>query len=67
MSCTKEPWLLNKHLNNQLNETKVRVQDSLTGLRYTTYKPYSNVIAWNFIKNNWNQLIQRLSFCCEIL
>lgn len=53
MSCSKEPWLLNKHLNNQINQTKTRNQDSLTGLRYATYKSYSNMITWDFIKNNW--------------
>ena len=56
MSCTKEPWLIAQHLNNQLNESKVRTQDFLFGIRYATYKSYSNVIAWAFVKNNWNTI-----------
>ena len=59
MSCTKEPWLINKHLNNQINRTKIRNQDSLIGIRYGATKSFSNMITWNFVKNNWLELIKQ--------
>lgn len=59
MSCIKEPWLILKHLNNQLNDSKVRTQDALFGVRYATYKPYSNEITWSYVKTNWNTLTNK--------
>ena len=59
MACTREPWLVNKFLNDQLNNTKVRKQDTLYGLRYAATKPLGNVLAWDFIKSNWNQIYAR--------
>ena len=59
MSCTREPWLLNKYLNDQLNETKVRKQDTLSGLRYALSHSNSYSLAWNFIKDKWDEIINR--------
>jgi hypothetical protein len=59
MSCAKEPWLIKKHLNNQMNQTKIRNQDSVIGIRYGTTKSYSFIITWNFVKNNWLELIKQ--------
>ena len=59
LSCAREPWLLNKYLSDQLNNTKVRKQDTLYGLRYACTKPLGNILAWDFIKSNWNQIYAR--------
>ena len=59
MSCAKEPWLINKYLNNQINQTKIRNQDSLIGIRYGATKSYSNMITWKFVKNNWLELMKQ--------
>jgi aminopeptidase N len=58
MSCTKEPWLITRYLNDQLNYTKVRRQDTILGLRYGLINSYSHPFAWNFIKQNWLHLIE---------
>jgi hypothetical protein len=58
MSCTREPWLIARYLNDQLNEKKVRRQDCLAGLRYAMIHSHSNKIAWVFLKNNWNLLLE---------
>jgi hypothetical protein len=58
MSCVKDLWLISKYLNNQINQTKTRTQDSLIGIRYATYNPGSNIMVWNFVKDNWNLLLK---------
>ena len=59
MACTREPWLINRFLNDQLNHTKVRRQDTLFGLRYASTKSLGNIMTWDFIKTNWNELYDR--------
>ena len=59
MSCSREPWLINKYLKLQLNETIVRKQDAINGLRYSLSHSTSHYYAWNFIKENWNEIINR--------
>ncbi len=59
MSCSKEPYLINKFLNNQLDQRITRKQDAATGIIYSLFNPYSNIITWNFVKNNWNELVKR--------
>ena len=59
MSCTREPWLVMRYLNNQMNDQIVRRQDSLIGLRVALANSYSNKIAWVFLKKNWQLLLDR--------
>ena len=59
LSCSKEPWLINNFLNNQLDQRITRKQDAATGIIYSLFNPYSNIITWNFVKNNWNELVKR--------
>jgi hypothetical protein len=59
MACAKEPWLIKRFLNDQLNETKVRRQDSLRGINSAARSPYGNLITWNFVKEFWQDLFTR--------
>jgi aminopeptidase N len=59
MSCAREPWLINKYLNYQLDESKVRVQDTLRGLSHAFKHANSFELAWRFFRENWILLIQR--------
>jgi aminopeptidase N len=59
LSCTKEPWLLSRFLNDQINETKVKKNDGIVGINHAIESPYSKSITWNFIKQNWNILQAR--------
>ncbi len=61
MSCTKEPWLIQRFLNDQLNVTKVRAQDTLLGIRVAARSAYANSYAWYFSKSNWNELFTRFA------
>ena len=59
MSCSREPSLINTFLRNQLDTKITRKQDSVTGIVYAASNSYSSLITWNFIKNNWNELVDR--------
>lgn len=59
MSCTKEPWLIARYLRDQLNETKVRRQDSISGLNYAATKSYANLQTWAFLKANWEEIFEK--------
>ena len=59
MSCTRIGFLISRFLNDQLDKNKVRVQDSLSGLRSAATKAEGNLVTWNFVKNNWDELFSR--------
>ncbi len=59
MATTKEPWLIARYLNDQLNQTKVRKQDTVFGIRYALLNSYSNPYTWNFIKKHWTYLVEK--------
>lgn len=59
MSCSKETWIQTRYLNDQLNKTKVRTQDTIYGIAYALGHLYSNSMAWSFVKANWNVLIEK--------
>ena len=59
MSCTKEPWLIKAFLADQLNSTKVRTQDTISGIRLAARSQYAIEYTWNFVKENWNEFYQR--------
>lgn len=59
MSCSKETWIQTRFLNDQLNKTKVRAQDSVYGLHYALGHLFSSSMAWGFVKSNWNLLVER--------
>lgn len=55
LSCSKEPYLLSKYLNDQSNNKS----NTLTALRNVATKPYGYLIAWNYLKSNWDDLYSR--------
>lgn len=59
LSCTKEAHLLSSYLNDNLKSGIDR--DILIGIKNVASKSYGNVIALDFIKNNWDQLLNRFS------
>ena len=59
MACTKQPWLISRYLNDQINSTKVRLQDSAAGISRMALNPNGNLRTWTFIKDNWDVLVNR--------
>jgi hypothetical protein len=50
MSCTEEPVRMERYLNDQINSSKVRPQDTILGVT----KVAKSNLMWPFIKNNWS-------------
>jgi len=61
MSCSKEPWIITKYLNLQLNDSVVRKQDAIFGLRYSLSHPSSFIHAYDFVKAKWFGLVNNVS------
>ena len=59
MSCAVQPHLITQFLNDQLDETIVRKQDTLSGLRAAASKSTGNARTWEFVKSNWKELFDR--------
>jgi aminopeptidase N len=55
LACANEEWQLQKFLNDRFfNRDAI-----LTSLRYVIGRSPSYLTAWDFIKNNWNELYTR--------
>jgi hypothetical protein len=50
MSCTEEPAIIERYLNDQINSSKVRPQDTTIGILYVV----KSNLTWPFIKNHWS-------------
>ena len=59
MSCTKIPWLISRYLNDQLNSSKVRLQDAASGYSTIALRTYGTMMTWTFIKDNWDEITSK--------
>ncbi len=57
LACTKEIWLINKYLYQELENGNIN--EVLNTLRHLANKPNGVDLAWNFIKDNWNFIYER--------
>jgi hypothetical protein len=55
LSCSKEQWLLTRYLDDQLSNPN----NILTALNNVASKPYGNLLAWSYLKNNWVEIYSR--------
>ncbi|CAF3355817.1 unnamed protein product [Rotaria socialis] len=60
LSCTQDPslilWFLNQHL--KINPI-IRDQDLATSIQRVARSSHGNQIAWNWIRDNWDQLFSK--------
>ena len=59
MSCTKQPWLINRYLIDQLNGSKVRLQDAAAGFSAIALNKFANIRSWTFFKDNWDEIFSK--------
>ncbi|KAG9466320.1 hypothetical protein GDO78_016810 [Eleutherodactylus coqui] len=60
LSCSKEPWILNRLLEFSLDSTKIRKQDALTTIIGVAHNIVGQSFAWNFVRANWEKIFQHL-------
>ena len=53
MSCTKQPWLISRYLNDHLNATKYRTQEISLGLMAISSNSYAVDRTWSFLRQYW--------------
>lgn len=56
MSCTQDPWIINRYLERVMDTNNVRLQDSSSTLSYIGRHENSKYVAWAFAANNWELL-----------
>ncbi|XP_064646003.1 aminopeptidase N-like isoform X2 [Lineus longissimus] len=59
LSCSKEPWILNRYLNRSLDENEIRKQDAVTVINYVARNTIGEPLAWDFIRARWDMIMDR--------
>lgn len=56
LSCTREPWLLNRYLSYCLDPEKIRKQDATSTINSIASNPIGQSLAWDFVRANWDHI-----------
>lgn len=56
LSCTKQPWLLNRYLDYCLDPTKIRKQDAGSTITSIASNSVGQPLAWDFVRAKWNYI-----------
>ncbi|XP_017284211.1 aminopeptidase Ey isoform X2 [Kryptolebias marmoratus] len=56
LSCTKQPWLLNRYLQYCLDPEKIELRDGISVIIDIAANPIGLYLAWDFIRANWEHL-----------
>ncbi|XP_056608835.1 aminopeptidase N-like isoform X2 [Triplophysa dalaica] len=54
LSCSKEPWLLNRFLEYTLNSSAIRKQDASLVISYVIRSAIGQPLIWDFFRANWD-------------
>ncbi|KAG9266986.1 aminopeptidase Ey-like [Astyanax mexicanus] len=58
LSCTREPWLLNRFLEYTLDPNKIRKQDATSTIGAIASNVVGQPLAWNFVRARWEYLFK---------
>ncbi|XP_022612028.1 aminopeptidase N-like [Seriola dumerili] len=56
LSCTKQPWLLNRYLEYTLDPNEVRKQDATSTIVYIANNVIGQSLAWDFVRARWSYI-----------
>ncbi|XP_033847513.1 aminopeptidase Ey-like [Periophthalmus magnuspinnatus] len=56
LSCTEQPWLLNRYLDYSLDPDMIRKQDATYTIVYIAGNPIGQPLAWDFIRAKWSYI-----------
>lgn len=61
LSCTRDPWLIQTYLDNQISpDFFVSNQTLISAVKYGASRSSSYLATWQFVKNNWDRIQSRL-------
>ncbi|KAG8012295.1 Aminopeptidase N [Nibea albiflora] len=56
LSCTKQPWLLNRYLEYTLDPNMIRKQDATSTIVYIASNVIGQSLAWDFVRARWSYI-----------
>ncbi|XP_067451850.1 aminopeptidase Ey-like [Thunnus thynnus] len=56
LSCTKQPWLLNRYLEYSLDPKMIRKQDATATIVYIASNPIGQPLTWDFVRSKWDHI-----------
>ncbi|KAM6950436.1 aminopeptidase Ey-like [Lycodopsis pacificus] len=56
LSCTRQPWLLNRYLEYCLDPEKIRKQDATSTIISIASNPIGQPLAWDFVRAKWDHI-----------
>ncbi|XP_075714262.1 aminopeptidase N-like [Rhinoderma darwinii] len=56
LTCSKDPWILNRLLEFSFDPTKIRRQDTVSTITNIANNVIGQSLAWDFIRANWVQI-----------
>ncbi|XP_030370505.1 glutamyl aminopeptidase isoform X1 [Scaptodrosophila lebanonensis] len=59
LSAVRIPWLLQRYINYAWDDSKIRSQDYFTCLGYISANPVGQSLVWDYVRENWPQLVER--------
>uniref|UniRef100_A0A3B3HSW9 Aminopeptidase n=1 Tax=Oryzias latipes TaxID=8090 RepID=A0A3B3HSW9_ORYLA len=59
LSCTRQPWLINRYLEYCLDPEKVSEKDVISAITYMAYNPVGQPLLWDFVRTNWEVLAEK--------
>ncbi|RVE74835.1 hypothetical protein OJAV_G00026200 [Oryzias javanicus] len=67
LSCTRQPWLINRYLEYCLDRDKVPKDDVHHAIISMANNPVSQPLLWDFVRANWRNLIEKCFLLKETL
>ncbi|XP_053571986.1 aminopeptidase N [Bombina bombina] len=58
LSCSKEPWILNRLLDYSLDSLKIRRQDSVSTITNVASNVIGQSLAWDFVRAKWKIMVE---------
>ncbi|KAK2913418.1 hypothetical protein Q8A67_001817 [Cirrhinus molitorella] len=56
LSCSKEPWLLNRYLEYTIDPNMIRKQDVTYAIVYIAGNVIGQPLVWDFVRGNWERI-----------
>ena len=58
LTSSRQPWLLQRLLNNALDSSKIRKQDMMSAILGVSRNPVGRLQAWDFYKANFDKIVK---------
>ncbi|NXL87046.1 AMPN Aminopeptidase, partial [Alectura lathami] len=59
LTCSTEPWILQRYLQYTIDPTKIRKQDATSTINSIASNVVGQPLAWDFIRSNWDFLFSQ--------